>query len=487
MGRLFWKFFCAILAAQLTSGLGVGLVVTLLRPERPPAPILDSGPRAVFVVSTAAAILRQGGIGALRPLIEDWAHGPEPLQVLVVDTTGSDALGRKVMPAALSQARAVVARPLTPGDPGHDGGTPVRMVQSPDGAYLLFMEHGHRSGGPREVPLPPPSFSRADGDNGPAHERRLEGSPPYPPNGPPHRPMVWPVPVFLAGLLASIVFSALLAWYFAKPVRLLRWAFGAVAEGRLETRVQPLMGRRRDEIADLGREFDQMAHKLQQLVESQRRLLHDVSHEIRSPLARLQLAIDLARQDPRKMEATLDRVEGETSRLHRLVGELLTLVRLETGTSSGQKVRADLAELVAGVVEDAAFEATANNRQITFAADGEVMVCGEVALLLRAIENVVRNAVKYTAANTTVAVRVETDGRNARIIVCDHGPGVPEADLVTIFEPFFRSSNVPDATGFGLGLAIATRAIKAHDGTIQARNRPEGGLRAEMCLPLASP
>ena len=165
----------------------------------------------------------------------------------------------------------------------------------------------------------------------------------------------------LAILLGCLAASALLAWYFAKPVRNLRWAMGAVAEGRLETRIQSRMGRRRDEIADLGRDFDRMALELQRLVESQRQLLHDVSHELRSPLARLQAAIGLARQDPRQIEMTFDRIECESARLAALVGELLTLARLESGRDETPARPLDLVELLADIAEDARFEARSND------------------------------------------------------------------------------------------------------------------------------
>ena len=155
------------------------------------------------------------------------------------------------------------------------------------------------------------------------------------------------------GILASLGFSALLAWYLAKPIRHLRGAFDAAAAGKLDTRIGPRMGRRRDEIADLGRDFDRMAHQLQILLGSQRRLLHDVSHELRSPLARLQAAIGLARQQPEKLDASLDRIERESGRLDELVGELLTLSRLEAGMSGAADEEVDLVELVAGIADDA--------------------------------------------------------------------------------------------------------------------------------------
>src|SRR5207249_6291638 len=157
---------------------------------------------------------------------------------------------------------------------------------------------------------------------------RPPGPRPGPRPGPP--PPIAPWEFIVIGIVTSLVFSALLAWYLTRPIRNLRWAFDAAAAGRLETRVSPLMGRRRDEIADLGRDFDRMAQQLQNLVSAQRRLLHDVSHELRSPLARLQAAIGLARQQPAKLDTSLERIEREAMRLDSMVGEVLALARLES-------------------------------------------------------------------------------------------------------------------------------------------------------------
>jgi two-component system OmpR family sensor kinase len=310
--------------------------------------------------------------------------------------------------------------------------------------------------------------------------------PPYlngPPAGPRPPPPLLPI---VAALLGSLAASALLAWYFSRPVRNLRWAFAAIAEGKLDTRVQPLMGGRRDEIADLGRDFDRMAQKLCQLIELQRRLLHDVSHELRSPLARLQAAVGLARQDPAKVAATFDRIERETARLDKLVGEVLTLSRLEGGTGEESKTRLDVIELVAGIADDAQFEARANGRDLDFTANGRFMIDGRAELLHRAFENVLRNAVKFTRPGTSVEVTAEQSvaGR-LRLDVCDQGPGVPANELDAIFEPFHRCAGNVSADGFGLGLAIARRAIEAHGGTIRAANRAEGGLCIEIVLPAA--
>jgi two-component system OmpR family sensor kinase len=295
----------------------------------------------------------------------------------------------------------------------------------------------------------------------------------------PHAPAL----AIAIGLLASLGFSALLAWYLARPIRHLRSAFASVAEGRFGTRVAPLMGRRADEIAGLGNDFDRMTERLQKLVVSQQRLLHDVSHELRSPLARLHAAIGLARQDPRKLEGSLERIEREAARLDGLVGEVLTLARLEGGTASGTQETVDFADLVANIAADARFEAEAAGREVNLDCAEEVLVRGRAELLHRAVENVVRNALKHTSPGTAVTIKLSIAGPRALLSVTDRGPGVAPGETERIFEPFYRGAAAPG--GFGLGLAIAQGAVAAHGGTISAANAEGGGLRVEIELPLA--
>jgi len=290
------------------------------------------------------------------------------------------------------------------------------------------------------------------------------------------------------GLLASLGFSALFAWYLTRPIRHLRRAFAEVADGRLETRVAPLMGRRADEIAGLGSDFDLMAERLQKLIASQRRLLHDVSHELRSPLARLQAAIGLARQSPERSAAMLERIEREAQRLDALVGEVLTLARLEAAGRETPAQSVDIGELMQQVVDDARFEARTIGRDVAFPVPQHprTLKRAHPDWLQRAFENVIRNAVRHTGEGTTVEVTLtdRSDGA-ALVTVADRGPGVADAEIESIFEPFDRGSRSTAGDGHGLGLAIARRALAAHGGTIAAANRPGGGLVVTMTLPAA--
>lgn len=314
-----------------------------------------------------------------------------------------------------------------------------------------------------------------------------------PPGPPPHRrglkkpppgPSIW-IPITLGGL-SSILFSALLAWYMAKPIRHLRHAFSAAAKGDLEVRVQPLMGTRRDEIADLGQAYDHMASRLKTLIDAQRNLFHDVSHELRSPLARLHAAIGLAHQDPKQITSSLTRIETEANRLDALVGELLTLARLNSGTPTAKKHEVDLFNLVDSIVEDARFEASANNIQIHYNSQGKANISGQEDLLGQAFENIIRNAIKYTPADSEITIDTIADNTIDffQLSVTDQGPGINEAEQDAIFEPFYRAHNANHRDGYGLGLAIAHRVIEAHGGTIEIHNMAEGGLQVNIKIAL---
>jgi signal transduction histidine kinase len=264
----------------------------------------------------------------------------------------------------------------------------------------------------------------------------------------------------------------------------LRTAFDSAAAGDLNVRLGPAMGGRDDELADLGRDFDRMADRLQISMNAQRRLLHDVSHEMRSPLARLQAAAGLLRLR-HGQEPAIERVEEEIVRIDRLVGDLLKLSRLEAGELAGTVEPVDMQELVRGVLSDANFEAEPAGRRVTWQDETAGTVSGRPEMLHGAIENVVRNALKH--APQSVEVRVETAldeaGPHYTLRVLDDGPGVPESQLPGLFTPFFRAVGA-GTDGYGLGLAIARRSIEAHGGSIRAGNRPGGGLAVTIVLPI---
>ena len=289
----------------------------------------------------------------------------------------------------------------------------------------------------------------------------------------------------LAGSVVSLLFAAGLAWYFSRPIRTLKQAFDSAADGRLDVRIAQALAGRRDELADLGRDFDRMAGRLQTLVEGQRRLLHDVSHELRSPLARLQAAVDLLAQQPERAAEFSARIEREAGRMDSLVGELLTLARLDAGPRQRLNEAVELDELVAGVVEDAAFEGKARGCHVVTVGSIEASLPGNRELLHRALDNVVRNALKHSPAGATVSLSLLHGGPTGLLVlnIDDEGPGVPASDLDAIFEPFVRSAGSDAFAGYGLGLAIVRRVMDLHGGRVTASNRPGGGLRVSLELP----
>jgi two-component system, OmpR family, sensor kinase len=295
--------------------------------------------------------------------------------------------------------------------------------------------------------------------------------------------------VLVGSFFTSGAIAALLAWYVSKPIRSLRRALNAAAEGDLDVRIGDNVGRRRDELADLGRDFDRTAARLKLLMDGQRRLLHDVSHELRSPLARLQAAVGLMRQHPANVDAALDRVERESIRIDKLIAELLTLSRLEAGMISRQQETVNVAELVNEVVSDATFELNARSAAIVFDVNIESLklakVMGNTEMLHRALENVVRNSVRYSPSGGQVHIAGEYDvlRREIRLKIVDEGPGVGSAELKSIFQPFFRGQAAQGTSGHGLGLAITQRVIESHGGRVSASNRISGGLTVEISLP----
>jgi two-component system sensor histidine kinase CpxA len=296
------------------------------------------------------------------------------------------------------------------------------------------------------------------------------------------------VPIWVRVLAAVFVFglvSLLLARALTHQIRPLRQAAQRMADGDLSGRVA-ITGK--DEISALGADFNLMAERLNNLLHSQRQLVRDVSHELRSPLARLRVALELAERAEDRKKA-LSRIEQEADELERLVTELLSLSRLESGQAGLERHRLRLDELIAKVVTDAQFEAEAESIQVSYTAE-PVTLEGDGVLLRSAVENVIRNAIRHTAPKSQVNVLLVRDREVCRVQVRDAGPGVDESQLESIFNPFTRTADARDrdSGGYGLGLAIARRAMQVHGGEASARNLPQGGLEIVLSLPLeASP
>lgn len=296
----------------------------------------------------------------------------------------------------------------------------------------------------------------------------------------------------LIAIVSSGVVSYVLARYLTAPVVRLRTATQQLAAGDLTARAEAPPKRRRDEIAELVRDFNGMAARLEDLVNAQNRLLNDVSHELRSPLARLNVALGLARQRTGpEAQGALERIEREAERLNELIGRLLAIARLESGEEAIQKSAVNLGEMLHEICKDADFEAQSRNCRVKCVIADACIVMEHAGLLHSAIENVVRNATRYTREGTEVEIRLEKvqDAKSAEAVVrvTDSGPGVPEEALHKLFRPFYRLDDARNRQtgGVGLGLAITERTVRLHGGRVKAANRPEGGLIVEIRLPLA--
>lgn len=296
----------------------------------------------------------------------------------------------------------------------------------------------------------------------------------------------------LVVLVIGGIFCYWLARYLTTPLLKLRTTTNQLAEGNLGARVATKLTKRRDEVGQLGGDFNVMAERLESMVKAQQRLLGDISHELRSPLARLGVALGLARQrSGSEANGALDRIERESDNLNEMISQLLTLTRLESGTDSRKRTEVDLAALVREVADDADFEARSVNRSVQVVSSDDCSINGVEELLRSAVENVVRNAVRYTPEGTAVEVALhkQNGGSNnfAVISVRDRGNGVPDDALERIFRPFYRTEDARDRQsggGTGLGLAITERAVRMHGGSVQAVNASGGGLSVEMKLDL---
>ena len=446
MGRLFWKFFAAFWVGLATVALVIAAGVWLARWFDLVSVSHAELGRLNAYLQTTRGLIRIGDMAAVRHFIgavDDETHAAP----YVIDSHGKDLLGRPIGPEQWSQIQAAPEQLDLAEALGGLGA--LQRVATTDGSVVTVF-------------VPAAAVRTALG------KAREESPPP-----------IW-LPI-LATALISTLFGGVMAWYVSRPIRTLQWALQRLAAGQLDTRVKAQMGSRRDELAELGADFDRMAQRMQLLVGAQQRLLHDVSHELRSPLARMQAAIGLARQQPERTLAMQERVERESIRLDGLVGELLTLARLEADVAQAPHEPIDVVELLAEVCDDARFEARAAHRDLVFTSNGGYIADVTGELLYRAFENVVRNAVKFTPEGTLVSVLAEVSSDCLVVTVSDQGPGVPEEAHLRMFEPFQRFGDA-GVEGFGLGLTIAKRAIETHGGRISAQAAPGGGLAIRISL-----
>jgi signal transduction histidine kinase len=280
------------------------------------------------------------------------------------------------------------------------------------------------------------------------------------------------LPFYLWILLVIAFLCYVLAVHLARPLRSLRRTVERFGRGDLSARTRST---RRDEIGDLSRAFDRMGERIETLLNAERRLLLDVSHELRTPLARLRFAVELARTSDDR-EKALGRIRKDVDRLATLVDELLQLTQSEGDPSSVKPVSTPLHELLRSLVDDCAVEAEMQRCELVLEIDRPVTVRGERELLRRAVENVLRNAIRHSPEGSAVEIGLGLDSGMVTIRVRDHGPGVPEESLESIFEPFYRLGvdRGRSSGGVGLGLSIARRAVHLHQGRVGARNALPG-------------
>lgn len=445
---LFLKIFLWFGAALLTVVVGTFLVGELLRPEPSRPPMRQQLDAALNgYAQRAAEIYEHDGQTALSEYF-DGIDRESHTRIFLFDNQLRELAGRKVPSGAPELARHVLQSHAPEFGPHGPPGLMAQPVISQSGAqYVLVAEL--------------------------AMER--------------HAPPLWThILHLLAIVLVAGLFCYWLARYLTAPVTRLRAATKELARGNLSARVAPAFGNRRDELTALAADFDQMAEQIETLVTGQRRLLGDISHELRSPLARLNVALELARQrSGAEAASALQRIEREAEMLNEMIGQLLALTRLESHTEAVEKTSFDLVQLVREIVDDADYEARNRNRSVQLECPEACGILGNEQLLRRAIENVVRNAVQYTAQGTAVAVTLDC-GDQAVITVRDHGPGVPAESLDKLFRPFYRVDEARDRNsgGTGLGLAIADRAVRLHGGTVEAANVASGGLVVTITLPV---
>jgi two-component system OmpR family sensor kinase len=440
---LFWRIFLTFwlaLALILVGTVTVAVDAALKwRSERPSLPYQE-------IYSRAAQVFEAGGGDALKQWIQELSPPALRERIFVLDSSGRDLLDR----------------PLPPSREGASGA--ARPRAAPIGRSLMLV--GADGKAFRVVVITGASRAALRGFG----ELELPG-------------------VRAATLIIALVVSAvvcfLLARYLTAPVDRLRDATQRIAAGDLDVRVLPSLKGRKDDLGLLAADFDAMAERVRSLLESKQQLLRDVSHELRSPLARLQLALSLAQRGDAGVTANLARIGREADRLEQLIARALLLARLERPALGAESERVDVAALLGEIVADVAIEAEARRSRVELTTSGTLEVMGDREALRSAFENVLRNAVRYSPTGSQLYVRAQRSDKSIEVMVEDQGPGVPEKDLALIFEPFYRVDAARDRAegGEGLGLAIAARAVALHHGAIDARNLSGAGLAVRIALP----
>ncbi|QEW31261.1 HAMP domain-containing protein [Erwinia billingiae] len=439
-GLLFWKILLGFWLTFLIMSQFLWLSFSFYGKHHEPPESLAARRIVNLQMTSAVSVLQRGGMDALNDMMADWSDSDRRFFSVQVMQKPPQEI-----------PRGDLNRDLRPGEFPKEV---IEWVTGADGQQyqLRYDVQGLREdshmGGPRRSFLNIPE------------------------------PML-----FLAGG-GGLLFSLILAWNLTRPMRQLRAGFDRVSKGDLSVRLFPVMRRRYDELSVVAQDFDAMVERLSVLVKAREELLHDVSHELRSPLARLQLATGLARQTPESVGQSLDRIDEEARRLDKMIGELLTLSRAEHEAMPDEQYF-DLLGLLEAVANDARYEAQIPGVEILLFADksGDYTVKGDAKLIRSAVENVVRNALRYSLQGQRVVINLCQEQGWLNISVIDQGPGVDADKLSSIFDPFVRVNSPLSGKGYGLGLSIVRKVLLAHQGEVSAVNGKNGGLELTLRLP----
>ncbi|QEY23624.1 HAMP domain-containing sensor histidine kinase [Neisseria animalis] len=409
--------------------------------------------------SLVSAFKSRGDAGA-RELLGEWRHNPVSNAVFVIlGDEKKDILGRNIDGRTIERAREFAAN--------NPDSELVHIEYGRFGEEYLFFVRGWDT----------------------QEAKRLHSTLFIP--GLPLAP-IWHEFIILSFIiLVGLLMAYILANNITKPVRILGRGMNKVANGELNTRISQQMDDRDDELSQLAGQFDKMAEKLEKLVAKERHLLHHVSHEMRSPLARMQAIIGLIQAQPQKQEQYINRLESELTRMDLLVGELLTLSRLETSNIPLEKEDMQLLPFLEHLVEDSQTVAQQNNQSIVLHSDSKVPAQATISAneryLYRAFDNIIRNAMNYSPEGSLIQIKIGQDSKNWIVDIADNGPGVDEMQLPHIFTAFYRADSSAGKQGTGLGLALAKHIIGQHEGKIMAENIKPNGLNIRFILPKKKP
>ena len=448
---LFAKLFAGFCLVILLTGAGVWLVAytTQVR-QASDLGIIEWRMSARKAVTSALSVYQYGGRDALRNWLLDETLNSQPT-VFIMNEKGEELAGRKVPAKAVAMLPEVKA--LAAKETGPKNSYPpeaVRTIEIEGQPWDVIAVR--TTAGPIRI-IPPNLY-------------------------------FFPiVPTLMLAVLFTLVVSWLLARLYTRNLSKLDSALRHFGEGEFDTRVAAQLASADTEVASLAAVFDRCADRIQVLINRQRRLFHDVSHEIRSPLARIDVALELARRNADSTQQQLDRIQKEVNNVDSLVDNLLTYARLDSAETALHLDPVGLADIIEDVADNLRFEAQKKQVDVRVAIDCDPVIEANGTLLARAFENLTRNALRYAPEQSAIDLML-TEESDAYTVICrDQGPGMNAEDMAVMFNPFVRGSNEATGSGFGLGLAIAKRAVKRHGGTISARNADPHGLEITVRIP----